>query len=1846
MIQRIGRYEVETELGSGGFGQVFRAFDPTVGRQVAIKVLKAGAEPELFSRFRNEAAAAGKLRHENIVIVYDFGEQNGIPYLVMELLDGEDLDRIIASRRPLKLWQKLDVMAQTAAGLQHAHANGIVHRDVKPANIMLLRDGVVKIMDFGIALLTQATAARFTREGDMLGTFAYMAPEHFSAVPSSDALSDIFAYGVTCYKLLTGVHPFEPAHSGEIAALIYNVMNKTPAPLRDYNPECPEALEQIVFKLLAKDRDSRYQNLDDVRFDLEPIILDLRRDSVSELLREVQGRIADDQLEAAQTALRQLLDLDPANRGGRELRETLQRLIREKAVRPQIDTLVSAGQEKLGERNFDGAIQKFESALRLDKSNPAIHALIEQARQSWEQAQRADRLVKEAKGALDCGDLTGAQENLEEALAADSQHTIGAQLIATVRQQIEARERDRRLRDGLNQVHRWMLLKSFPEAIEALQKIQTEYPESSEVAPLLKRAQQEQEALIRQKRLQAATEEAQELLRRRDFAEAAERLSRWKVEFPESAELPELYSYAEEELRAQRQAEKVAAVAADARRLMEQGDFNAALERLGSALSEHPGASELRDLLQSASSAKAEHLRSAALSLTLNEASARMAEQRFVEALDRIAAFVRAYGESASLEPLRKQAETGLDQQRRLAAIRRLLGDAKGLLEEGRTETATQVLQQANVQFPDDPNVTELLNVAEGRLREQQRSNAISKMVSEAESLARAYQFERAIELVDEGLKQYTGEQRLERYREALITARLAHQRERARQQVLEEAQRLRSAGRLPEALEAINAALTETGGDAILLDLKRQIDADWAAQLRTEELQGLLTQAQALLDNGQYETAEQLMLEAAKRYPDEEKIAGLREAAANRLREQRRGKAIAEALRYAEDERTAKRFDNALRLLDDAIEQQGPEEALKRARKSVLAEKLAVQREHSLAEVLTQSQELRSAGRFSDAIRKIDGALKFLGEDRELSELKRQIEFEQEGQRRTDAVRDALRQAQNHLDRNQTSQAAQALRTALSKYPGEGKLMELLGAAEVRLRDEQREQDIAGMVDRARHLAAEKRFAEALQAVDDGLKLFPDARPLTQCRESVREAQAHAASLAQARRLQEQNNFDAALQALEGVKGAAGDPEILDLKKRIESDREKQRKTEAIGKLLEQARVLARDGRLEDAIASLSAAARRYPDEAQVSALLRTCEEDLRRQERERELQSVQDRAAALLKEGRQEETIALLEGQYAHEPRFRELIARARQELDIQKRDELLHRAAILREEARHQEALDLVTQAIERYGATQAAIELQQGLRNALEQQQRWEARQRNYERLLAIERQVTAESRKRKLKALRAEAQRIAAAYSTDDDVSLVINRIDAGIASALAVSSPRKPFPWKSVAAGAVVAIAGAFFLMRTPHKKESTLVPSEIRTDPLGAAVQVGERSCTTPNCRFDLSPGQYQVQARLKGYEPAQGTLVVDAERHLGVLNLTLEPMPAPAPAPTPPVAPGQPAPQSGTLIVQAGTPAALVFIDDVPSGRTDARGNLTLPAEAKTHDVRVEKTGYQTTPREQRIKLAAGATQKVMFSLIPQQKEVATSITPPPARNSQPTTPQPTSPQPPPAAPPPQPTSIPQPQPQASPVIPPTLPPPDPEAREWEQVRRTTDPSQLETFLEKYSNSPHKADAQALLDELLWKGTTRNDPDSLRAYLKRLPKGAHAEEANSQVEKILAEREKQRLEAEKANPERKAILSVLDGFNAAFAHRQAREVRLIWPTATKDYIDAMNQTGASFIMTLPPTGEVQINGPSAVVPCQLIIKTTVRGGQPKQTEKAVRVVLAKTGDRWLIANPLGAAQ
>ena len=247
-------------------GVVHRARDTVLGRVVALKVLSAdlGADDELHQRFRREAEAIGRLSHPNIVTVYDLGESDGQLYMAMELLEGDDLRRLIEHRGDIPLADRVRVLLEIAAGLGFAHSRGVVHRDIKPANILVTSDGRVKLLDFGLARV--AFRETITKRGIILGTPDYMSPEQAMG-KDIDHRTDIFSAGAVFYEFLTARKPF-PGKT--LHSVLYQIISGEPEPVLTLCPELPARLALVVHRMLAKDPKKRYGSMEDVGRDLGP----------------------------------------------------------------------------------------------------------------------------------------------------------------------------------------------------------------------------------------------------------------------------------------------------------------------------------------------------------------------------------------------------------------------------------------------------------------------------------------------------------------------------------------------------------------------------------------------------------------------------------------------------------------------------------------------------------------------------------------------------------------------------------------------------------------------------------------------------------------------------------------------------------------------------------------------------------------------------------------------------------------------------------------------------------------------------------------------------------------------------------------------------------------------------------------------------------------------------------------------------------------------------------------------------------------------------------------------------------------------------------------------------------------------------------------------------------------------------------------------------------------------------------------------------------------------------------------------------------------------------------------
>ena len=272
-MRTLGRYVLQEEVGRGSMGTVFKASDPMIERTVAIKTINAlqiqdgSVEPR--RRFLREAKAAGRLSHPCIVTIYDVGEFEDIAYIVMELLEGRALKDILDRGERISLATAVQIVLQTADALGFAHRQGVVHRDIKPGNLMLTKQGLVKITDFGIARIDQMSR---TRTGVVIGSPRYMSPEQVSG-KKADGRSDVFSLGIVLYELVTGVAPFDAARPEDFLTLMQNIVSKEPERASRLNAEVPAALDAVIDRALRKSPDERYPTADKMAEDLRAVLL-------------------------------------------------------------------------------------------------------------------------------------------------------------------------------------------------------------------------------------------------------------------------------------------------------------------------------------------------------------------------------------------------------------------------------------------------------------------------------------------------------------------------------------------------------------------------------------------------------------------------------------------------------------------------------------------------------------------------------------------------------------------------------------------------------------------------------------------------------------------------------------------------------------------------------------------------------------------------------------------------------------------------------------------------------------------------------------------------------------------------------------------------------------------------------------------------------------------------------------------------------------------------------------------------------------------------------------------------------------------------------------------------------------------------------------------------------------------------------------------------------------------------------------------------------------------------------------------------------------------------------------
>ena len=1273
MLTQIGRFLVQSEVGRGGFGRVYRALDPAVGRLVAVKVLTEGSK-DLLTRFRNEASVAANLRHDNIVTIYEYGEHEGNPFLAMEYLEGEDLHQIIAANKPLSLLEKCKIMLQVAEGLDYAHGKGVIHRDVKPANIMVLPGGHVKIMDFGIARLTQdREATRLTQEGSMIGTLLYMAPEQLSG---SDAtvLSDIFAYGVTFYELLAGRHPFQAA---DPRAMMYKLACEEPPPLRDFIADCPEALQRIIGQLLHKDPELRFPNLRHVQFQIEPLRIELQQENAATLLLQAQAALANQQWQEAQSLVSEVLSGDPSNRAARSVWEDVQRRLQLRALQPRIEALLKAGEEDLTQRRFSEAVAGFESALRLDKNNISIQGRLEHARGLRSHFNKARELLVQARNEFEQQDLTAAFKSVSEAFRHDPQNPEGPRILEMIERAMDQRRRAKLVEEAINKAEALLIVGAYDDAIAALARLgdATEFSSVQHLRDLIKKEQAQHERL---KRLKTEIARATDLLRKQLFEDAVSRLEALKGEFPESEELSRLHLYASGELEAQVRTKAVNKAAGEANALSEAKDFDAALSLLDQALKNYPGEGLLMRALGSVMAAKAEYDRERAIEAAVSECQKLRSQKHFGEAIQLAEAAAGEHGADPRLVELLQEIDKEWEQQRRIEAVRKAVDDATNLLDRNQPNRALEVIQRASVTYPNEGELLELLARAQEELRAIERAKAVEATSREAAAYAEAEDFDRALDVLARGLKTWPEQDALIRQQKAVAEAKRARERHRTIAEAAHAVRQLAFEKQFDQAVAIVTNAIAAFPDDPELIELLSRVQREQAEQERREAVQRAASEARLLLSSDRLEEAVRLLEDVTQRYSGELELESLAAKVKDLLRRRERAAAIQNLVLEVRQFAEAHEFDQAIQVIEQGLRSHGADPILVREFESLQAARADWRRKQAISEILGRATQLRSESRFDDALQLIGVSLKqYVGEP-SLVEAQQQLENGRKEYQRREEVTQFAAEATSLLDQGQLEQATETLHAAWEKYPDEPQIQGLRN----RVSEQNRLREHAEAVSKAqfevRALAERHEFDAALSYLEAALQTWPADEELLALRGSVRDqrqAWEYGLALRQGESLAQMEHFQEALQSLDSaLERYPGDRALSELRSRIETKWEHlQRAEEVAGTSMRVSELIERE-QLEEALELAREATRKFPGEATLESLVERAEQELiTRKDREQATR----KSEALMRQGRFEEAIHSLQETASRFPRdsiIADLLSRARRELETRRRTEAL--------------------------------------------------------------------------------------------------------------------------------------------------------------------------------------------------------------------------------------------------------------------------------------------------------------------------------------------------------------------------------------------------------------------------------------------------------------------------------------------------------------------------------------------------------------------------------------------
>ncbi|MGH9787167.1 MAG: protein kinase domain-containing protein, partial [Candidatus Acidiferrales bacterium] len=808
-----------------------------------------------LKRFYREAQAAGQLRHPNTVTIYDVDEDQGVPYIAMEFLEGEDLSKVISNKRDVPITTKLDYLIQACRGLHYAHQHGVVHRDIKPSNIVVLKDGLVKIVDFGIARLGGGT---MTRAGAVLGTMMYMSPEQISGKPV-DARSDIFALGVILYELLTFRIPFE---GPDVPAILYKILYEAPVPLAEHWPGCPAPLQHIIDKTLEKDREARYQSAEELEIELRAAADSLKQEALEGCLREAERAVASGSLVHAKECLQRVLNLDTRHVEAKSLMQQVQKQLHAQQQAEKISLFLRNANESLQAEQYDEAISWFDQVLRLEPAHAEAVQNRQVALETRDRIQKVRQHLEAADAHADARDFRAAKKEFEAVLALEPGHEQAKRQLAYVTQELEEQERSRSVQEYTDQAKTLILDRKFTAALDLIGKVKELDTLNLEVESLAKMAEAAKQKEHRARELQERLKEVQQALDAQEFVDALALADTLLQEFPDEPQVIKLHAQALDRADTQRKRRHVDEQLRVARDLMEKNDFAAAITVLEGAMESVPDDPRLGSFLATVREQQQQAEREAVVKDAVRQANEHLRAKNYAAALTALEAAHGRAGTSPQLAELIQFARQQQREQQRQERLRHVLTQAQRFASEDNFGEALRVLEGAPAELKTGDLTAQIATVREQQQKFEQRREATAKHALE---LLEAGEAAEAVGLLDAAPRVYFKDDSFQslyaRCRETLQRINFIREAE-------EQFDHLLGTEELERAQSLLQQALGAYPDDKTLLGLQRRLREE---QFRVGERRwrGVIDDARMALGRMEYDRAAKLLASLPFASPD-----------------------------------------------------------------------------------------------------------------------------------------------------------------------------------------------------------------------------------------------------------------------------------------------------------------------------------------------------------------------------------------------------------------------------------------------------------------------------------------------------------------------------------------------------------------------------------------------------------------------------------------------------------------------------------------------------------------------------------------------------------------------------------------------------------------------------------------------------------------------------------------------------------------------------------------------------------------------------------------------------------------